>query len=315
VTGRDPVWYGAAHYTGEWPGDRESARTAAGHNWEPELIEAYAVTDGPGGFHATPIPGARAVRRSDSKEILGVSSSTRETIGISDMYDLVEALVDQPGIRYEAGGQMSGGRTVWVMARMEPPAQIHGDPSRSYHRLTVVNRLVGPGACSLEWTAVREASQSSISLAELSGQPPLRFQLRHTKNWRQRVKEIEQAVTGVRKWTDEWQKHVDYLASQPITEDQRRSFLVQFVPMPPEGAISDQVKANVLADRAKVGHIMESRTCEGVNGTAWGLVLAAAEYLDHERFYRSAETHFKRCLLRPEPLKRKAAEIARRLVA
>jgi len=300
VAGRSPVWYEAAHFTGEWPGSRDAARVAAGHNWEPVLEDAYAMSTGPDGFSAVPIPGSKAVRRSDTGEVLGVNNTTRETISINDMYDLVEALVEQTGI--------------WVMARMEPPARVNGDPSRCYHRLTMVNRIVGPGACSLEWTAVREESQASLSISELTGCPPLRYQLRHTKGWRQRTKDIEEAVMGVRSHTGEWQQQADYLASKKTTEDQRRAFVAEFIPMPAEGVISDQVKANVANDRGTLNRILESRTCEGVNGTGWGLVLAAAEFLDHERFYRNAESHFKRSLLRPEPAKRKAVQIVQRIV-
>ena len=43
--------------------------------------------------------------------------------------------------------------------------------------------------------------------------------------------------------------------------------------------------------------------------TAFGLVQAAGEYLDHVRRYRTAETKMNRSLLTVEPLKAKAAEL------
>lgn len=308
----EPVWTGIATQVGDYPGSVEEARRLAGHNWEPE--ETVLFTPGPDGS-LQPVPGSKAIRRNDTHEILGVCNNSRESIGIGDMYELVENLVDQPDVRWEAGGVLGGGRQAWVMCKLDTPIKIPGDAGRVYPHLTVVNRLVGPGACSLEWTAMRDTNSTTLSLNEIdSHTPPLRYQLRHTKNWRTRAEQISEAVMGVKQQSAAWQQAADYLAAQHITPEQRRTYLARFIPMPPEGMISDQVKENVLEARGQIERILNSRSCEGIDKTAWGLVQASAEYLDHVRFYRSAESRFKRCLLRPEPLKRKAVQIVRDII-
>jgi hypothetical protein len=50
-----------------------------------------------------------------------------------------------------------------------------------------------------------------------------------------------------------------------------------------------------------------------VRGSAYGLVQAAGEYLDHARSYRTQDSYLGRTLLRPEPLKAKAVALARRV--
>jgi hypothetical protein len=44
------------------------------------------------------------------------------------------------------------------------------------------------------------------------------------------------------------------------------------------------------------------------------LVQAAGEYLDHVRRYRNCDSHITRTLLKPEPLKAKAVQLAREVI-
>ena len=61
--------------------------------------------------------------------------------------------------------------------------------------------------------------------------------------------------------------------------------------------------------------IFESKTTQQVAGTAYGLVQAAGEYLDHVRTARSWETRLNRTLIRPEPLKHRALSLVREITA
>ena len=58
--------------------------------------------------------------------------------------------------------------------------------------------------------------------------------------------------------------------------------------MPPTGLVTDRVARNVEEARSALRLIFESKTTEQVADTAYGLVQAAGEYLDHVRTARSA---------------------------
>jgi hypothetical protein len=60
--------------------------------------------------------------------------------------------------------------------------------------------------------------------------------------------------------------------------------------------------------------ILDGPTYEGIAHTAYGLVQAAGEYLDHVRRYRNCDSHITRTLLKPEPLKAKAVQLAREVI-
>ena len=61
--------------------------------------------------------------------------------------------------------------------------------------------------------------------------------------------------------------------------------------------------------------IFASATTEQVADTAYGLVQAAGEYLDHVRSARSSETRLNRPLIRPAPLKHRALTLVREVIA
>lgn len=88
-----------------------------------------------------------------------------------------------------------------------------------------------------------------------------------------------------------------------------------FIPMPPETMITGRVARNVEEARAAVRGILNGVTTDGVSYTAYGLVQAAGEYLDHIRAARTRETKLGRTLIRPEPGKHRAMEIVKDLVA
>ncbi len=104
------------------------------------------------------------------------------------------------------------------------------------------------------------------------------------------------------------------LLSITITPAQRELFITEFIPKPPEGLITDRVARNVDEARAALRMIFESKTTEQVAHTAYGLVQAAGEYLDHVRTARSWETRLNRTLIRPEPLKHRALSLARDVI-
>ena len=66
--------------------------------------------------------------------------------------------------------------------------------------------------------------------------------------------------------------------------------------------------------RSQIRAILDGKTCESIAYTAYGLVQAAGEYLDHVRRYRNRDSHITRTLLKPEPLKAKAVQLAREVI-
>ena len=196
---------------------------------------------------------------------------------------------------------------MWCLALLDEPITLPGDDSPTLPYLAITNRHDGTAACALRATAVRIVCANTFRAAELEGERTgATFSFIHKSSWRNRIDEARRAVTGAQA---EMRRYADLardLLAIHVTPAQRELFITEFIPKPPEGLITDRVARNIGEARAALRMIFETKTTEHVADTAYGLVQAAGEYLDHVRTARTWETRLNRTLIRPEPLKHRA---------
>jgi len=157
---------------------------------------------------------------------------------------------------------------------------------------------------------------NTFRAAELEGERTgATFSFRHSKNWRERITEAKEAVTGARKEIREYRELALELLGQPITAGQRELFVAEFIPTPPQGLITDRVMHNIETARTSLRNIFISTTTAEIADTAYGLLQAAGEYADHVRTARTWETRLNRSIMRPEPMKASALKLIREIVS
>jgi hypothetical protein len=146
---RQGAWHGLAEVLPDYPG-REVAMQKAGHD---HLIEDAPVFVGEwverdSGLAVVPsgtlyVPRYTARRRADTKELVAILPSSRAMIQNDVAWDLVDAIVARPNVRYETAGildavvdpdthALTQGTIYWVLAWLDEPVQIVGDPSPIY---------------------------------------------------------------------------------------------------------------------------------------------------------------------------------------
>jgi phage/plasmid-like protein (TIGR03299 family) len=293
------------------------ARTLARLDWDPVTTPVYAV-DGinpDGTAHYEPIEGWKTITRSDTGAVLSISKDSYTVIDHGEMGEIIEAVLAQPNVRWETAGVLDGGRAVWCLALLDEPITLPGDDSPVLPYLAITNRHDGTAACALRATAVRIVCANTFRAAELEGERTgTTFSFVHKSGWRNRIEEARKAVTGARAEMARYAELASELLVIPVSPAQRELFITEFIPKPPEGLITDRVARNVDEARAALRMIFESKTTEQVAHTAYGLVQAAGEYLDHVRTARSWETRLNRTLIRPEPLKHRALSLVRDII-
>jgi phage/plasmid-like protein (TIGR03299 family) len=315
---REMPWHRQGEVPQEYPGSWAKARKLAGLDWDPIEESVYELrgVDEEGQPLYEPIDGWKRIARSDSGATLWLSRESYTVIDHTQMGEIVEAVLSQPNVRWETGGVLDEGRAVWCLALLDEPISLPGDNSLTLPYMAMTNRHGMPGACTLRATAVRIVCANTFRAAELEGdRTGTTFSFIHKGNWRRRIEEAREAVTGVRREMREYAELARDLLGVRISPRHREQFIQEFIPMPPEGLVTDRVVRNVEEARQAVRDILASPTTTGVADTAYGLVQAAGEYLDHVRRARTWETKLGRTLIRPEPLKAKALGIVRELVA
>jgi phage/plasmid-like protein (TIGR03299 family) len=315
---RQMPWHREGAILADYPDTWAEARTLAGLDWDPVSAPVYApVGINPDGTaHYEPIEGWKTITRSDTGAVLAISKDSYTVIDHGEMGEIIEAVLAQPNVRWETAGVLDGGKAVWCLALLDEPIELPGDESPVLPYLAITNRHDGTAACALRATAVRIVCANTFRAAELEGERTgTTFSFVHKSGWRNRIEEARTAVTGARAEMARYAELAAELLAIPVSPAQRELFITEFIPKPPEGLITDRVARNVDEARAALRMIFESKTTEQVAHTAYGLVQAAGEYLDHVRGARSWETRLNRTLIRPEPLKHRALALARDIIA
>jgi len=311
---REMPWHREGTILADYPGSWAQARTLAGLDWDPVTADVYALTgiNEDGSEHYEPIGGWKTIARSDTGVVLSINKDSYTVIDHAEMGEIVEAVLAQANVKWETAGVLDEGRSVWCLALLDEPITLPGDASPTLPYLAITNRHDGTAACALRATAVRIVCANTFRAAELEGERTgATFSFIHKASWRNRIDEARKAVTGARQEMHRYQDLAAHLLGIPITGKQREIFVTAFIPMPPAGLVTDRVARNVDEARTALRAIFESKTTEEVAHTAYGLVQAAGEYLDHVRGARSWETRLNRTLIRPEPLKHRAMTLIR----
>ncbi len=314
---RQLPWHREGQVLAEYPGSWAEARKLAGLDWNPieeAVYELASVTDDGQPIYQ-PIDGWKRLARSDNGHTLWLSRDSYAVIDHDAMGQIIEAILDQPGVKWETAGSLDQGRAVWCLAYLDEPIELPGDNTVTLPYMAMTNRHGLPGGCTVRATAVRIVCANTFRAAELEGERTgATFTFIHKSNWRDRIDEARQAVTGVRREMQQYRELAEQLLGIRVDARQRELFITQFIPAPPDGLVTDRVVHNIEEARQALRAILASPTTAGVADTAYGLVQAAGEYLDHVRRSRSWETKLGRTLIRPEPLKAKALHLVRDVV-
>ncbi len=332
---REPMWHGLGNVLDEYPETWDDARKLAGLEWEPTTAPIYVErtflpgeeipatapvvrTDDEIGYSVAlvPAPDFKAIVRDDTRDVLHVASDSYQVVTHGQMGELLEAVLGADGsVKFETAGVIKGGRQVWALARIDEPFVIPGDDSPTYPWLAFLNSHDGTAACKVLPTTIRVVCWNTFNAASMEGdRTGHQVTIRHAGNVADRIEEAKLVLKGVRDDAAAWETLATELHTINVSDGLVSMFFERFIPTPEnatERVVSDRAQRRALA-RAIYD---ESPTTETIRGTAYGLVQAAGEFLDHVRPYRTTDTYLARTLFRPEPVKTNVLRLVRELVA
>lgn len=340
---REMPWHREGIVLGDYPGSWSEARTLAGLDWEPIEAPVYRQTgmrkiqvpqldlygmDGLDPIYKvtsyetveSPIielnPDDKHIVRNDNGAILSVVSKGYTLIGHEEMGAIIEAVLGQTNVKWETAGSLNAGKAVWVLVKLDEPIELPGDDTVTYPYMAITNRHDGGGSCALRTTMVRIVCANTMAMAEAEGEKHgAVFSFRHTKNWRDHIEEAKQAVHGARVEMGEYAAMAKELLQIRFTLSMRDRFITEFIPMPSTGIITDRVMGNVERDRNNLRQIFSSTTTAEIAHTAYGAVQAASEWASHIRGTRGSDSLLNRCIMKNDPLKRKAVKLVREIAS
>ncbi len=252
----------------------------AGMDWEVKSSPVRYLTSDEAKIYAD----AKVLYRSDTGEALSVMSNRYQVVQPREVLEFYRDLVDLGGFELETAGVLKGGKKLWALARTGQETMLKGgDLVKGY--LLLATACDGTLATTAQFTSVRVVCNNTLQMA--MGESTGAIKVPHsTKFDADKVK--QQLGIGIGHWK-KFIAGIRGLADRPIHPFEARRYLVELLG-DPELSFHRQPNLKVL------NHVFELYTGKGIgsgmasaNDTAWGLVNAVTQYVDHERRARNTD--------------------------
>jgi phage/plasmid-like protein (TIGR03299 family) len=225
--------------------------------------------------------------RSDTKAPLSVVSQRYHTVQPREVLEFYRDLTEVSGYELETAGVLKGGRKFWALARTGQGTSIKGNDQVNGY-LLLATSCDGTLATTATPTTVRVVCNNTLTIA-LDGISRAIKVPHNTRFNSQAVK--KQLGIAVSQW-DDFMYRMRHLAERKVQWHEAMGFFMNVMcDVNPNSQLPEQLP-NERALR-KVQELYEGRgrgsQLESARGTAWGLLNAVTEYVDHERRARSTE--------------------------
>ena len=291
--------------------------------WQREAGMDWTIKESPVRFMADTIgtlgtihsfPEQKVLYRSDTKAALSVVSQRYQVVQPREVLEFYRDLTEVSGYELETAGVLKGGRKFWALARTGQGSALKGNDQVNGY-LLLATSCDGTLATTATPTTVRVVCNNTLTIA-LDGAPQAIKVPHNTRFDAQAVKrQLGIAVSG---W-DEFMYRMKYLAERKIRPHEAKNFFLDVLcDIHPNSAVPEALPNERALKRVEslYGGAGRGANLESAQGTAWGLLNAVTEYVDHERRARSNEYRMDSAWFgQGAQLKQKALDTALRLVA
>jgi phage/plasmid-like protein (TIGR03299 family) len=260
----------------------------AGMDWGIESSPIYFKPNYAGDAEAIhTYPDQKVLYRSDTKEPLSVVSQRYQVVQPHEVLEFYRDLTEVSGYKLETAGVLKGGRKFWALARTGQSVALKGvDEVGGY--LLLATSCDGTLATTATPTTVRVVCNNTLALS-LNGATSA-IKVPHNTRFDPSVVKKQLGI-AVSRW-DEFMYQMRALAERKVSNKEAEHFFNQVLSVTSTSVTAQGQQTNRHAI-AKANGLFEGRgkgaSLASANGTAWGLLNAVTEFVDHEKRARSAD--------------------------
>lgn len=260
---------------------------AAGMDWRIEEAEVrFVAADNRdlGSIHA--FPDQKVLYRSDTKAPLSVVSARYQVVQPAEILDFYKDLTEVGGFELETAGVLKEGRKLWALARTGQSGTLKGR-DEIYGYLLLATACDGSLATTAQFTSVRVVCNNTLAIALDNNVGAVKVPHRSQFDAQAVKRQLGIAVSS---W-DAFMVRTEALAERKVSDITAEAFFRRVLTYSTTStADRDAIAVNERAVKA-VGQLYAGRgkgaTLASAAGTAWGLVNAITEHVDHHRRARS----------------------------
>jgi phage/plasmid-like protein (TIGR03299 family) len=260
----------------------------AGMDWKIGSSPVYFRSEAEEGFPpAVAFHDQKVLYRSDTKQPLSVVSQRYQVVQPKDVLEFYRDLTSASGYELETAGVLKGGRKFWALARTGHSIALKGgDEVGGY--LLLATSCDGTLATTATPTTVRVVCNNTLTVSLNGASEGIRVP-HSTRFDANRVK--QQLGLAVSSW-DEFMYQMRTLAERKVSRAEADRFFTQALGATTLGAAPKGQQPNRHAI-SKARDLFEGRgkgsDLTSARGTAWGLLNAVTEFVDHEKRARSSD--------------------------
>ena len=235
----------------------------------------------------------KVLYRSDSRAPLSVVSSRYQVVQPRAVLEFYRDLTEIGGYEMETAGVLKGGRKVWALARTGKQAVLKGSDTVNGY-LLLATSCDGTLATSVTPTTVRVVCNNTLAIALDSTSNVIRVP-HNTSFDADAVK--RQLGIAIGQW-DDFMHRMKILAGRKVKSKEVEAYIqhVLYGPNEPDGPSAAMPNTSSIPRAWAARKVLELYEGKGrgaelaaARGTAWGLLSAMTEFVDHERRARSRE--------------------------
>ncbi|MDF3081470.1 DUF932 domain-containing protein [Burkholderia sola] len=262
-------------------------KRAAGMDWQIESSEVRFVAAHEktiGSIHA--FPEQKVLFRSDTKAALAVVSSRYHVVQPSEILEFYRDLTEVGGFELETAGVLREGRKIWALARTGHSATIRGtDTINGY--LLLATACDGSLCTTAQFTSVRVVCANTLAIA--LGNNAGAIKVPHRSRFDAASVKRQLGVT-VSSW-EAFIARTKALSECKITDSAAEAFLRRVLTysttnLPDRKSVTVNERAIKAVGQLYAGRGMGA-DLPSASGTAWGILNAISEHVDHSRRARS----------------------------
>lgn len=256
----------------------------AGMDWQiNETPVLFNVSD-EGGLHVKAHTDSKVLFRSDNHAPLSVVSKRYKVVQPHDVLEFYRDLTEAEGFQLETAGVLKEGKKLWALAKTGQSTLLKGgDKVNGY--LLLATSCDGTLCTTAQFTSVRVVCNNTLQMAVNDSSGAVKVP-HSTKFDPQLVK--QELGLGLTSW-DRFVADLKLMAERDVHKFEAMNFLVNVLG-DPEMPLAEQPNQKALQNVYALfqGKSMGSDMASA-NGTAWGLLNAVTQFVDHERRARSQD--------------------------
>ncbi|MGD7035165.1 DUF932 domain-containing protein [Methylotuvimicrobium buryatense] len=260
----------------------------AGMDWQIKETPVQFMTDIPeymGGLHR--FEEQKVLYRSDNKKALSVVSKRYQVVQPQEVLEFYRDLTEVAGYQLETAGVLKGGKKFWALAKTGQATALKGS-DLVYGYLLLATSCDGTLATTATPTTIRVVCNNTLSIAVNGASQAIKVP-HSTKFDAQAVK--QQLGIAVSQW-DTFMYQMRTLSERKVKSHEATNYFLRVLCDVP-AANGEPVVLNNERALKKVQSLYEGQghgaDLESAKGTAWGLLNAVTEYVDHEKRARSTD--------------------------